>query len=676
MDSADLLIIDNSPDLAQVTNSFLRNAGLAVRVVSAGNIGELEGALQEKSPFMVLVGTQLPAAVKIGQVLQLTDQYSTPVVLQVEAAGNKVLEDALATHPLLIVKAEENDQLMQVVKQHMSGGKTAREYHDLNQKLDELQYRYDLLLDSARESIAYVHEGLHVYANRAYLDLLQARSLEDIEGLSLLEMMSAEDGTDLKTLFRDMGRDVFPSKPLTVTITTINDTSLKAELAFSPTRFNNEQCIQMMVRELDAKAVLQEELSRLRKTDHLTQFINRQTFTEELGKLVAANEDDGSLCAVLYIETDGVDKLHRDLGMEGIDTCILDLANVIRGCTEDADIPARFSDHGFAVLIRRDGKLALQKVGECIRENYANHIIDARDKTISASCSIGIATIGSLTESAQEVINQARAAYAEAAQSGNTLANFKPALTTVSSGEEDRDWVERIRYALNNRDFFTVQQSIVDLEGENEGMFENRTFMREEEGDLPASEFMQAAERNDLGSTVDRHIIPQLMLAIAGTGDKHIIPVSGNSILDFSFPHWFERMMKETEVEGSQMVLQIQASVAEKHLRPTQRVIDELKDHGCNFLLSGMDNERHNLQLLDHLPVNMIKLRSDLAQGLSANTTNQEVIRSVVRSLDAKDITVIADEVKDASDLAVLWQCGVKLVTGDFLNEAPQVVGQ
>mgnify|MGYP001557626028 CR=1 FL=1 len=27
-------------------------------------------------------------------------------------------------------------------------------------------------------------------------------------------------------------------------------------------------------------------------------------------------------------------------------------------------------------------------------------------------------------------------------------------------------------------------------------------------------------------------------------------------------------------------------------------------------------------------------------------------------------------------DLAVLWQCGVKLVTGDFLKEAQQFVGQ
>ncbi len=49
------------------------------------------------------------------------------------------------------------------------------------------------------------------------------------------------------------------------------------------------------------------------------------------------------------------------------------------------------------------------------------------------------------------------------------MVRYKPALTTVHSGESERDWVERIRYALNNHDFYTIQQSIVDLEGENEG---------------------------------------------------------------------------------------------------------------------------------------------------------------------------------------------------------------
>jgi EAL domain-containing protein (putative c-di-GMP-specific phosphodiesterase class I) len=187
---------------------------------------------------------------------------------------------------------------------------------------------------------------------------------------------------------------------------------------------------------------------------------------------------------------------------------------------------------------------------------------------------------------------------------------------------------------------------------------------------------MREAERNDLGGAIDRHVMPQLMLAITGTGDKHIINLSANSILDFSFPNWFQRMLKETEVEGSQLILQVSAMVAEANLEPTRHIVEGLQVLGCNFVLSDFDNDRQTVQLLEHLPINMIKLRPGLAQGLSSNTANQEIIRAVVRAVEARDITIIADEVRDASDLAVLWQCGVRLVTGDFLNEAPQVVGQ
>ncbi len=360
--------------------------------------------------------------------------------------------------------------------------------------------------------------------------------------------------------------------------------------------------------------------------------------------------------------------------MDGIDTYILDLANVINACLEDMDLPARFSDYGFIVLLKRNDKSALQDVADSIISHYSNHSIDLGDQTLTASCSIGMTSIGSLTHDAAELVGQARAAYREASKMGKTLAKYKPALTTVNSGATDRDWVKRIRYALNNHDFYTVQQSIVNLEGENAGLFESRTFMREEDCDIPASEFMPAGERNDLGSSIDRHIIPQVLAALAGTNDQHIISLSSNSILDFSFPSWFQRMLKKTGADGSQLILQFSTLAAESNLRPTRRVIDELQDVCGGFILAEFDNDHSNLQLLEHLPVNMIKLRSGLAQRLSSNTANQEIIRSVISAVKPYDITIIADEVKDASDLAVLWQCGVKLVTGDFLNEASQVI--
>ena len=82
------------------------------------------------------------------------------------------------------------------------------------------------------------------------------------------------------------------------------------------------------------------------------------------------------------------------------------------------------------------------------------------------------------------------------------------------------------------------------------------------------------------------------------------------------------------------------------------------------------------LQLLDHLDVSYIKLHPSLTEDLTSNTKNQEAIRKIVESADPKGISVMADEVADTSSLAVLWQCGVKLIAGAFLNESTQVLAQ
>lgn len=677
MDSNHLLVIDDSTEHAQTINSFLRNAGKSVQVSNVDNHTDLDSHIRENAPFMILIGPQLPAALPIDQVLQIAEKAAIPAVMQISADNTNSLLEAIAAHGgIQVVSADDNSQLIRLVEKQMSGGQSIRQYDDVNQKLEELQHRYDLLLDSARDSIAYIHEGLHIYANRAYLDLLQVSSLEDIESMSLLEFMSTNENYDLKTLLRDMNQDIFPNETVDVAIVTPAGNSLNADLTFSPARFNGEHCIQMMVREKDANLVLHDELDRLRKTDYLTQMSNRQTFTEMLSAYIKVQKEDGRRSAILYIEPDGMSELQQQLGMQSIDAYILDLANFVRGCTEGDDVCGRISDYGFAVLVRRADKSGLETTAQCIIDNYTSHIIDLGDQTMSAACSIGMATMGSLTRDAEEIITQAKNAFKEASRSGGILSHYKPALKTVSTGNDERDWVERIRHALNNHDFFTVQQSIVDLEGENEGLFENRTFMREESGDVPATEVMPIAERNDLGSAIDRHVLPELMAAIAGTGDRHILPLSINSVLDFSFPNWFKRTLEETEVEGSQLILQISAITAESNLKTTGRVIDELRDLGCAVLLSEFDNDRRTIQLLEHLKCNMIKLRSGLAPGLASNAANQETVRAIVRAISKYNITIVADEVKDAADLSVLWQCGVKLVTGDFLNEAPQVVGQ
>jgi EAL domain-containing protein (putative c-di-GMP-specific phosphodiesterase class I) len=134
--------------------------------------------------------------------------------------------------------------------------------------------------------------------------------------------------------------------------------------------------------------------------------------------------------------------------------------------------------------------------------------------------------------------------------------------------------------------------------------------------------------------------------------------------------------MKASCVEGKQVVLQIAANAAQTNLKPAQRLMKELQPLGCQLSISHFDAERRCTQLLSHLDVSFVKIHPTFTEGLTANTKNQEIIRKIVEAAEANKVLVIADEVSDTSSLAVLWQCGVKLITGTFLKDSQKVIAQ
>jgi EAL domain-containing protein (putative c-di-GMP-specific phosphodiesterase class I) len=368
--------------------------------------------------------------------------------------------------------------------------------------------------------------------------------------------------------------------------------------------------------------------------------------------------------------------LQNELSPEAMDSFVSDLADMIRKLMTPTDIAARINDNGFAILMARPTSAQLEKAGRELVSEYRSHIIDIGDRALSASCSVGMAPVGRLATSAPDIIACARKAHAEAAEKGDQLIVYRPHLTAVTAVSGEQEWIDRIRIALSNQDFYSVQQSIVDLDGEGEQMMENITFMRGEDGDYSSSEFQQIADRNDLAGAIDRHVIPGLLKTFVDSQERQLISLSNNSILDYGFPGWFAEQLKISCVEGKRIILQIPANAAVTNLRPAQRLMKELNPYGCQLAVSLFDSERRTRQLLEHLDVSFIKIEPSLTQNLTAITKNQEAVNKIVEAAEKCGVAVIADEVSDTASLAVLWQCGIKLIAGTFLRESSQVLAK
>lgn len=674
MQSVNLLVTDRSAESAEHINSLLRNSGIKIHVFHAQTSADVKRALDKDAPVLILYADAEETEAPLEEISKLAAAFSIPVALFAHLDDQERLARLVGQAACFVIDADREDLLTDSVSQLIASSENERTHRAQQQRLEELEHRYNLLLDSSRDAIAYIHEGLHVYGNRAYLETLRVKDESELAGLSLLEMFDAGK-SNLKKLLKGFAKGSFPAEALEVKVTRPDGSAFDASLFFSPAQYDGEECTQMMMQPTDAANQLAAELERLRLIDPLTQLPNRKSFVEVLEAWITDSKGEGT-AAVLYIEPDGFEKLHQELNVESSDAFIADLAGVIRACLAESDVPARLSEGGFAVLAQRATLAELEELAEQILIACRGHIVEVGGHSLTMSCSIGLSSVGRLVVNSSEIIAGARKAQAQAAERGDQLVIYRPQLTAVTSAGGEGVRLEHIKQALANHDFYCVQQAIIDLDGDGDQIVENITFMRSDADDHAPADYLPLADRNDLAASIDRQVIPGLLKSMVESDQRHIINLSTNTVLDYAFPGWFAEQVKAACVDGSRIILQIAAATALNNLRPMQRLVKELESLGCVLSISDFNAERRTCQLLEHIGVSYIKMRPELTFELTANAKLQESIAQIVEAAEPHGIAVIADEVQDTSSLAVLWQSGIKLIAGSFVRESTQVVAQ
>jgi EAL domain-containing protein (putative c-di-GMP-specific phosphodiesterase class I) len=228
---------------------------------------------------------------------------------------------------------------------------------------------------------------------------------------------------------------------------------------------------------------------------------------------------------------------------------------------------------------------------------------------------------------------------------------------------------------MENR-FRLMQQPIASLLGEDRSMFDVLVRMIDEQGQevLPA-EFLPIAERNDLMKHVDRWIVAAAMSFCASRPVEQLfVRLSRDSVRDKSLLPWLNNQLKATRIDPQRIAFSVAEQVATEHLADTTELAAGLRKIGFRFALEHFGTGRDPKRLLDHLPVNYIKVDGTLMQGISVDPTLQQRVRELVDQAKTKNVGTIAERVQDANTMAVLWQLGIEFIQGYFVNAPEEVV--
>ena len=314
-----------------------------------------------------------------------------------------------------------------------------RSVRRLETSLRETERRCDALLDSSRDPIAYVHEGMHVRANKAYLEIFGFEDFEEIQGMSILDMIAPDDADDFKSLLKKLSKGEKPPQKLNLKAQRGDGTTFDATMEFAEASYEGEPCQQIIFRQQTVSVELAKELDVLRSKDLVTDLYNRTYCLAELDRAVGEATKGRNDQALLLLEPDNFRQLLDTVGLGNADLLLGDMANLMRRHIKESDIAGRFGEHTFGVILAGRTHDEVRHLAESLRKAFEERIFEVGKQSLNVNVSIGGTLIGEKNANAMSAINQASASLRTAqAEGGNRINVFDPNAKDKADEEKNR----------------------------------------------------------------------------------------------------------------------------------------------------------------------------------------------------------------------------------------------
>lgn len=675
-----LLIVDDSLTEADGVINALRTAGHAVRASREQSLQEIEQLLSTQS-WDLIICRDLLETVSVAELINLTHRLTKDIpciVLMSEKSNEEALFSSGAQD---IVRAGDVKRLQFSV---------AREVHNLfsrrlcrrnERALRESEKRSRALLESSRDAIAYMHEGMHIYVNKAYLTMFGYEESEDIDGLPFLDMISVDDHAKFKSVFRKFSEQTdSKSQSVSVQCVKADGSVFMANVEFSHARIEGEECTQVVIRDDNVSADTDAQLQLLRDHDLLTGLYSRARFHVEIEKAIDKAAEGKGSAELLYIVLDDFQSIKAQVGLSISDMVIKSVADLLRKTALESELLGRYADQVFTVIIPTGDDNEINERADSYRKAIEDYVSQADGKTINIQCSIGISRISGDLVSVEALLENADRACIQAQRAGgNRIERYSPEKEQVQSESVSVNvWQQKLENALENDNFCLYFQPIVSLHGEEQEIYEVLLRLKDDDGTLlKAEDFIEHGKRLEMMGDIDKWVIRKAFDALTTHRHTHpktrfFIKLSEQTLCTPEYVDWLCASLNAHNLEGSALVFEISETAAMNNLEQSKAIITKLKNLGCEFGLEHFGSGIDFSQSLSVLDVDYLKINGAFVQNMAHDAENQAAVKAIIDMTKQAGKSCIAEFVSDANSLALLWRLGVDYAQGYYIHEPSQ----
>ena len=674
-----LCTIRSSANESETLASMMRNAGYPIRASHVEDLEDLQEALKHQTFDIVLCALKTPA-IKATQVLEFMGKSGKdiPVVVTLPQYEEKLAAQLMEAGARDAIPETSQKLLLLTISRELADLKERRKHRQTNIMYMESEKRNRSLMESSRDAIAYLHEGMHIYVNSSYLELFGYAHPEDVESIPIMDMISGEDQKSFKNILKQLSKGENPDTAFEFKAITASGDSFSAKMEFATAAIEGEQCTQIIIRNTannEGNEELQKELDALKRQDLVTGLYNRNHFLEQLeATLKSFMEHKGGHGALVQIELDQFKKLQEALGAAAADLLLSDFATLLKKCVGPKDVAARYAGDIFTIIYNNKDIANVQKICEGIRKGVENHIFEVEGQSITSTCSIGIYRLTEQSATVKNVLNYLEMACKKAHADGGNRAHLHSVDDEMAKNEEDRKWIQVVRSALQKDAFHLAFQPIVSLHAEPGEKYEVLIRLRDKQGaEIPPTDFLGPAEQAGLMREIDRWVIRQCAKVLVkkrsvNTDLRLFIKLSQDSLKDQTLLVWISKLLKAARLHGDCMVFEASEPLVLASLKETKTFISGLKQLHCLFAVDHVGLESADFSYLNHLDASYLKISGSLISAMLADDTKKDRVKAIADRGTAEKRKTIASHVQDPNTLALLWQFGVNFIQGNYLQ--------
>jgi diguanylate cyclase (GGDEF)-like protein/PAS domain S-box-containing protein len=669
-----LIVLSPARDPVEAINGSLRRAGHPVHCTWIPALRDLADAITQINPELLI---HVAGSEDLRGVVAVRDQVAAklPIIAIAESADESRIADAMQVGARDFVSLGNMARLQAVMLRELRSFRLERALDTTLKSAHDARRQLEIVLQRSNDAIIQVQEGIVVEANPSWLELFGTD--ESLVGQPVMDLFDEASNSPLRGALAACLQGRWNDHTLKVNAILADGSSLPVELVLTLGEHDGEPCIRLVVPSVqkdDRK--IAEHLNEAVRSDSATGFLHRREVLEAVSSRLGVPAAGGMRC-VTIIKLDKFSTIEHDVGTIASEEVLIEFAKLLKEALHPKEIVGRLGGVRFLVLLERGNEHDIEAWSQQLLARVQKHVFRVKDKTVSVTCTVGFSVVASGEVKLDAAIADAMEACAKGrSRGGNQVVTSDKADADTRVQSYDQVWVKHIKAALMENRFRLVQQPVASLHGDDPKMFDVLVRMVDPQGkEVLPSEFMAAAERNDLLKNIDRWVVgASLSFAAQRKPGCLFVRLSRETAKDATFVDWLDNHVRSSRAEPHRLCFQVTEQTAAQYLTQIMALAEALRTRGFRFAIEGFGSGRDPQGMLQSVQLDFVKIDGAIIQGLTGDPQLQQRVRTLVEAAAKREVQTIAERVEDANTMAVLWQIGVQFIQGYFVNEPEQVV--